>query len=349
MAPLRIAVIGAGLIGARHARTALAEPGCRLVALADPDAAAAALAGDLGTAYYADFEAMIEKERPDGVVIAAPTNLHAPIGIACAARGIHLLVEKPIAADVASGAELVAAAERNGVRLMVGHHRRFNPAVETAREIVQGGALGRLTAVSAIWATLKPASYFDIDWRRQPGGGPILINLIHDIDNLCHICGEIESVYAEAGHAARGFGVEDSAALTLRFAGGALGTVLVTDATPAPWNWEAGSGDNPDMPYVGENCYHFLGTEASLGFPRLELWRYGAGRPAGWQYELEKEPLPVARGETITAQMAHFCQVIRGVAEPRVPGADALATLAVTLAVAESAERGQPIQLLPEP
>lgn len=349
MEPLRIAVIGAGLIGARHAEAAFAEPGCDLVALADPDEKAHAMAAELGTAYYADFAAMIETERPDGVVIAAPTDLHAPIGIACAARGIHLLVEKPIAADVESGAELVSAAERYGVRLMVGHHRRFNPAVETAREIVQGGALGRLTAVSALWATLKPEDYFDIEWRRQPGGGPILINLIHDIDNLRHICGEIDSVYAETGSAVRGFGVEDSAALTLRFAGGALGTVLVADATPSPWNWEAGSGDNPAMPYIGENCYQFLGTEASLGFPRLELWRYGAGRPAGWQYELEKEPRPVTRGETITAQMAHFCQVIRGAAEPRVPGADALGTLAVTLAVAESARRGQPVRPFVDP
>src|SRR5207237_7798811 len=134
-------------------------------------------------------------------------------------------------------------AERAGVALLVGHHRRYNPVIEKSRELVRSGALGKLITVVALWLIRKPDDYFEIAWRREQGGGPILINLIHDIDDLRYICGEIDSVQAMTSNAMRGFAVEDTAAITLRFFNGAIGTVTVSDAVPAPWWWEITSGE----------------------------------------------------------------------------------------------------------
>ncbi len=89
---VRLAVIGAGRIGARHARLVAAEPACALVAIADPDPAAAALAGELGTAHYPGHDEMLEAVRPAGAIVAVPTGRHAEVGIACAARGVHMLM-----------------------------------------------------------------------------------------------------------------------------------------------------------------------------------------------------------------------------------------------------------------
>ncbi len=339
-----IAVIGAGIIGARHARLAAAEPECRLLGLADPTPAAAELAAELGVAHYASAQALLEKESPEGVVIAAPNALHLPIGRMCAERGIHLLVEKPVAESVAAGRQLVEAAEAAGVAMMVGHHRRFDPALDAAKQIV-ADEIGDLVAVSAMWSALKPDPYYDVAWRREAGGGPVLINMIHDINALQHICGQIASVYAETVPSRRGHPVEDTAAVVLRFAGGAIGTIMLTDAAPSPWGWEAGTNDNPGIAASGQNCYRFVGTTGALDFPNLTLWRHDGEIPGGWQLPYTSEARPTGERDSLTWQLRHFCRVVRGEEEPRVSGREGLATLAATMAVHESASSGRPVSL----
>ncbi len=258
MSMLRIGVIGAGAFGQRHITTIDGEPLCEVAAIADPTDAAAALARERGYAYYPRYEDMLANAKLDAAVIATPNAMHAPAGLACAARGVHMLIEKPIAETVAAARQLSDAAERAGVALLVGHHRRYNPIIAKAREIVQGGGIGRLTAVTALWLLQKPAAYFDVRWRVETaGGGPILINLVHDIDDLRFICGEIASIQAMTTNGARGHAVEDTAAIALRFAGGALGTITVSDAVAAPWSWELTSGEAAMYPQRPENCYLF--------------------------------------------------------------------------------------------
>src|SRR5262245_3261577 len=209
MSRLRIAVIGAGAFGRRHVETLGREPLCTPVAIADPAPEAAAYAAAHGLRHFADYAAMLDAVRPEGAVIAAPNALHAEAGLACAARKVPMLVEKPIAETVAAAQALVDAAARSSTPILVGHHRRYNPIIERAREVVQRD-IGRLTAVTGLWLVKKPDAYFETAWRREPGGGPILINLIHDIDLLRFIAGEIASVAAFTASAARGFPVEDT-------------------------------------------------------------------------------------------------------------------------------------------
>ena len=342
--PLRLVLIGAGVIGARHVKLVAAEPGCELVALADPTQTARDVAAAAAIAHYSDYEKMLDRERPQGAIVAAPTPLHAAVGEACARRGIHMLMEKPVTDTVEAGHRLIAAAEQHGVRILVGHHRRFDPAVEAAGKIIAGSEIGRLIAISGQWAVRKPDHYYEMDWRRKPGGGPILINLIHDIDMMRLWCGEIESAYAETGNTERGFAVEDSGALVLRFQSGVRATITFSDATPSPWGWERASGDNPHTPVSGENCYRFFGTAASFEFPNIVMWRTPEGADASWEQPIRKEARPLPERAALAAQLRHFLDVARGEAEPRVSAVDALATLAATVAVLESARLGRPVE-----
>ncbi len=343
-APLRIAVFGAGLIGRRHAELARATPEVELVGVCDPDSGARAAAASLGVPLFDSAEALVDDVRPEAAIVATPNDNHAALGAVLAERGLHLLVEKPIAMTLGDARGLTRVCADAGVVLLVGHHRRYNPLVAAARAAVRDGRLGKLTAVSALCTLLKPESYFAAaPWRTRPGGGPIAINLSHDIDTLRFVCGEIERVHAETSNAARSYAVEDSAAVLLRFEGGALGTLILSDATPAPFSWELSTGENPFYAHAGQDCYRFFGTEATLDFPSMTLWRYdGSGEP-GWATPLAKERLAVAPADPLQRQLQHFAAVVRGEAQPVIDGADATRTLAATLAVTEAALSGKVI------
>lgn len=130
-------------------------------------------------------------------------------------------------------------------------------------------------------------------------------NLIHVIDDLRNLVGEIVQVQALCSNALRGFEVEDTAVALLRFAGGALGTVSVSDGIAAPWSWEHGSGENPWFPRAGEACYRLGGTRASLALPGLELWRHVAD--SGWMKPFERLSRTIAETDPLAIQLRHFC------------------------------------------
>lgn len=340
---MKLAVIGTGLIGQKHLEIVSTNAVCELVAVCDAQPDGAVTAEKYGVPFYQDYTTLLAEQTLQGAIIATPTNSHAPVGIACAEQGVHILVEKPVAATLAEAKHLLAVAERCGVRVLVGHHRRHNPLVQLTRDIVQRGQLGQLVGVSAMFTLLKPPDYYNVAWRTQPGGGPVLTNLIHDIDNLRFICGEIQSVYAVTSSATRGFAVEDTASLTLRFENGALGSILISDATPAPWSYELTSGENPAYAGTGQDCYYFCGTKGALAFPSMTLWRYPQSQAAGWYHPLEQHRLISEPGDPLTAQLAHFCRVIRDEEAPLVSGQEGLKTLAATQAVLESARCNLPV------
>ncbi|HEY6008643.1 MAG TPA: Gfo/Idh/MocA family oxidoreductase [Geobacteraceae bacterium] len=342
--PMRIAVIGAGVIGLTHIRIIGQSPLCEVAAIADPTPAAAAFAAEQGLPYFADYVELLDAVRPDGAIIATPNALHVPVGLACVERGVPMLVEKPIADSVEASQSLILAAERAGVPLLVGHYRRHNPITQQAREIVRGGRIGQLTAATGLYLIQKPDSYFDVAWRRAAGGGPVLINLIHAIDDLRFICGEIAAVQAVSSNAVRGFEVEDTAAVIVSFQDGALATLTVSDAVATPWSWEITAAENPFFPKQDENSYYFAGTEGSLALPKLELWSYKGEK--GWGAPLSRDQVEVQPADPFVRQLQHFCQVILGEQVPLISGADATRTLAATLAVKQAAENGCAVKLV---
>lgn len=340
---LRLGIVGAGVIGRRHADLLGGMSGARLAAVCDINPAVCGLAERLGAAYHPHVDAMLAAEVLDGVIVAAPTDQHAAVGTACARRGLHLLVEKPLAHTLDAARSLVDAATQNGVQLLVGHHRRHNPRVQAARRIVAEGDIGRLVAVNVLWMLKKPDDYFDVAWRCQPGGGPFLINLIHDIDTIRFVCGDIDRVFAETGNAVRGLAVEDSGSVCLHFTNGALGTMLVSDCTPSNWSYEQCTGENPFYFRTQGDCYHFFGTRGALAFPSMRRIRHADPAQSGWQHPLVEDRLNVDDRDPLAAQLVHFCDVIRGRARPRITGEDGYRTLAVLLGILVSARRGEPV------
>ena len=338
MTPVKLAVMGAGLIGKRHAEHVAAEPNAALCAVVDPSPAGRAVAEALGTAWHASFAELLAVEKPDGVIIATPNRLHVEHGLEVVAAGIPAIVEKPISDEVAGATRLVEAAEAAGVALLVGHHRRYNPMVRKAREIIEAGRLGTVLTLAGQFWLMKPDDYFDVSWRREAGAGPVSLNLIHDIDLFRYLCGEIVSVQALESNAVRGHAVEETAVILLRFASGALGTLNVSDAVVAPWSWELTTGENPAYPQQDQSCYQIGGTQGSLTVPQLELWSYPDKK--SWWEPLVRERVPFEPDDPLKLQIRHFCEVIRGQATPIMSGREGLDTLKVIDAVKRSAATG---------
>ncbi len=341
--PVRIAVIGAGLIGHRHIQHIIDEPRCRLAGVVDPRPEAKALAERGETIYYSDITPFLEKGDAEAVIIATPNDTHTTLGIQCTAAGLHLLVEKPIDSDPAAADNLIDAAEKAGVKVLVGHHRRFNPYIEATKRLLEDGKLGTVTAVNALWTSLKPPSYFDVVWRREPGGGPVLINLIHDVDNLRYLFGDVKRVYAESSNAIRKYPVEDTAAILIRFHSGVLGTVITSDVVASPYNFESATGENPLLYSAAQDCYRIFGTEASLSFPEMIRWRYTGEGEQGWADPISSEQIDVPPAVPLENQLRNFCDVIRHGALPRCSGEEGLKTLRTTMAVADAVRRGEPV------
>lgn len=339
--PLRIALIGAGVMGRQHCQHLRRCDEVQLCAIADPGLQAEAFAAEHGVPYFTDHRRMLEQVRPEAVIVANPNALHVSTALDCIAAGVPVLLEKPVGVHLDEVRELVAASERHGVPVLVGHHRRHNPLIARAHELLQDGALGRLTTVTALWQLQKPASYYDIPWRREPGAGMLLTNLIHDLDLLRHLCGEVRQVQAFTSNAVRGFANEDCAAVLLQFENGALGTLTGSDAVAAPWSWELDSGENPVYPRQADQpCYLLAGTGGALSIPQLKRWHY-AEPGAGWHQPLLQEQEVYPREEALDRQLRHFVQVARGLAEPLVSASDAGRTLALIEAIRRAAESGQ--------
>ncbi len=343
MSEVRIAVVGAGLIGQQHILRTTREPGAALAAIVDPAERSKELAAALGTKWFPDLATMLQADRPDAAIIATPNQLHVANGLEAVAAGLPMLIEKPLAEDVASGQQLVEAAEAAGVPLLVGHHRRHNPLIQRAKAIVASGRLGRITIVNALSWFLKPDDYFDVAWRREPGGGPVLINLIHVVDDLRNLCGEVDEVRAIESNAIRRFRVEDTAAALVSFENGALGTISISDTVAAPWSWELTAGENQTFPETGEFCYLIGGTDGSMSFPRLDMWHYQGER--SWQAPIDRAQVVAPKEDPLALQLRHFCRVARGQERPLVDGREALRTLEVTLAVKAAAAGGGPVSL----
>lgn len=343
MNPVNLIVMGAGLIGVRHAEHIMAECGARLAAIVDPAPAARTVAERLGTRWFGSLTEALAADRPDGIIIATPNTLHVKNGLEAVAAGIPALVEKPISTDAAAARALVEAAEAAKVPLLVGHHRRHNPMVCKAKEIIESGRLGRVLTLSGQFWLTKPDDYFEVGWRRDPGAGPIFINLIHDVDLFRHFCGEVIEVQAFDSNAVRGHAVEETAVILLRFASGALATVSVSDAVVAPWSWELTSGENPAYPRQDQSCYQIGGTHGALTIPDLDFWSHPGKR--SWWEPLQRERIPFAPGDPLALQIRHFCEVIRDGAEPLVPGREGLRTLMVIEAVKHAARTCQAVKI----
>ena len=339
----RIAVVGAGMIGRRHAQALMLAPGVSLAALVDPSPAAQEFAAGMAVPCYPGLDALLSAGGVDGVILATPNQLHAQGALAAIAAGLPVLVEKPLASDLGDASAIVEAGEGAGIPVATGHHRRHNPLIAKAKELISQGRLGQIVSVHCNTWFMKPDAYFEPDWRRQKGAGPVYLNLIHDIDLMLHLVGPIARLQAMESNAIRGNEVEETATITLQFAGGALGTVNVSDSAVAPWSWELTARENPDYPASGQDCYLIGGTHGSLALPSLTLWTHEGAR--SWWEPISATRFPFDFTDPLVRQAAQFGRVVRGEETPVVTGRDGLAALTVIEAVKRAAATGEAVTL----
>ncbi|KAL4959605.1 Gfo/Idh/MocA family protein [Aspergillus stella-maris] len=383
----RIIIVGLGLIGPRHAQSVQSHPATELVAFIDPSPSAQAIGKEFGVPVYSSLDDLLSAStsegqggngggKPDAAVICTPNHTHIPLTLDLLKRGIkNILLEKPISDSIDTTIPLLSALRdplNADARILVGHHRRFNPYSLSLKSLLKSGELGSILGVSGLWTLLKPISYFkDIgEWRSQRGKGGVLgINLIHDVDLLQFLFGSIIRVYAEESSPQRSqqsgneneHTAEEGVALTLRFASGIVGTFLVNDTTPSPWTFEVGTGENPNVKGVlGESdgsrdCYRIFGTRGSVSFPDLTVFKYastsgdehGCGKEAGWNIPLSATKLPVHGKEVkpFDTQWGHFVRVIEGKEEVNCSVEDGVRALRVVGAVRESMESGRAVTI----
>ena len=237
--------------------------------------------------------------------------------------------------------------EETGATILIGHHRAHSPIMARAKAIIDSGNLGKLVAINGTAMFYKPDYYFDdAPWRRQPGGGPILINLIHEVHNLRMLAGDIVAVQAFASSATRGFPVEDTVAINLRFASGALGTFLLSDTAASARSWEQTSQENKAYPtYEDDDCYIVAGTFGSLAIPTMRMKTYCRADDRSWWKPFDVAVAGMVRDDPIKLQIEHFGAVVRGEAKPVVTARDGLQNLKVTEAISEAAKTGRTVDI----
>lgn len=347
MSKTRIAVAGAGYIGLAHMAATQKSPTCVLSAVVDPAPAAESVAAKAGIPRYKSLEELFAKDRPDGVILATPNQLHVEHALQCIDAGVAMLLEKPIAPTVEEGERLLKDADAAGATILIGHHRAHSPIMAKAKEVIDRGTLGPLVAVLGSAVFFKPDQYFiDAPWRREIGAGPILLNMIHEVHNLRMLCGDIVAVQAFASHATRHFPVEDTVAINLRFSSGALGSFLLSDTAACARSWEQTSQENKAYPtYPDEDCYVVIGTFGSLSVPTMRLKTYDKAEDRSWWKPFKLSVVEMVRDDPLVHQLEHFGAVVRGEAPPLVTARDGLANLRITEAIAHAARTGQTVDV----
>src|SRR5215469_58126 len=296
---LRVGVIGAGVMGSNHARVLAGLPDTNLVGVVDPVEAHRARATELASCRTFDQLDALLAEGIDAVTIAAPTHLHHEIALACIARKIHVLVEKPIASTVEEGREIVEAAQRAGVTLMVGHVERFNPAVAAVKQAISGEDILSI-AITRV-GPFPP---------RMSNVGVVIDLAVHDIDlirwftesDIVEVQPQLSSAVAER---------EDIALLQFRTASGVLAHINTNWLTPfkARTIHVATRGK-----YVMGDLLTRQVTEC-FGF-----------KPDG-SYSMRH--LPVGHDEPLRAELIAFLQAVRAGATPAVTGDEGVASLEI--------------------
>jgi predicted dehydrogenase len=232
---MRHAVIGAAASVFNMHREALMLPEIHLVAIADINVAAGQQrAQELGCAFYADYRQLLAVEQPDVVTIMTPHPLHAPIAIDALRAGCHVLVEKPIAAQVAEADAMVEAANKAQHLLGVIFQQRFRPEVRAARRLIQEGRLGAIQHVEMAVSWTRTAIYYrEGAWRgtwKGEGGGVLMNQAPHNLDLLCHLLGSPARVFAWTRNLLHPIETEDTVQAMLEWPGGALGSLHISTA-----------------------------------------------------------------------------------------------------------------------
>jgi predicted dehydrogenase len=237
---LRYAIVGAGVMGRVHARSlAVLHDDVELVGVADSNRELAEqCASGAGASAFDDYHALLDALSPDVVVVATPHLSHAAVSIDCLEHGAHVIVEKPMAIDVAEADAMLLAARTAARHLVVDLQYRFVPAVEAAKELIDAGRVGRIIRASCVESTMRSAAYYrSAPWRGTwagEGGGVLVNQAPHPLDLLCYLAGPAARVAAWTETLSHAIECEDTVAALVSFEAGGIGQLAFSTAEPTP-------------------------------------------------------------------------------------------------------------------
>ncbi|MEV5965749.1 Gfo/Idh/MocA family oxidoreductase [Kribbella sp. NPDC051952] len=341
---MKFAVVGAGVIGATHARLITSLPeGSELVAVVDVEGdRAEALTGKHGGEPMTDLAKACARPDIDAVSICLPSGLHADAAITALEAGKHVIVEKPLDVTLAAADRFIDAEQRTGMTVAVISQRRFQQAPAFVHQAVADGRLGRITtgiAESAFW---RSQEYYDSGgWRgtvELDGGGALMNQGIHVVDLLLWMLGEPVEVQAYSDRLAHErIDVEDTVAATVRFRSGAIGSIVATtSAYPGRPVRLSVYGDQGSAVIEQDDLVAF---DVADGGTATGAHGGGDGQPAG------EASVTQSVADAHLAQYVDFIEAVRDSRPPAITTLDARRALEVVLGVYESARTGGPVQL----
>jgi predicted dehydrogenase len=335
--PIRVGVVGAGFWATEMHLPAFQKlSGVRVVGICAETKGSAERAAARFSIPFAsdDYRALIERDDVDVIDIVAPNSLHAPVAIAAAAAGKHVVCIKPLALNLAEADEMIQAAVAAGVRLFYAENVPFIPAVQRMRNIVDSGGIGDLYRIKACEGIPGPHSDWFLDPARS-GGGVLIDMAVHSVAFCRHFAGSaVETVYAEAGtfvHGAR-TNAEDTAVLTLRFADGAIGQ--------CEDSWSLAGAMDSRFELYGTRGRILVDNLHRQPLQVISETGYAAGSesvPGGWSF-----PLPISAdiADGHVAMLDHFIACLRTGEESLSEAAFGREVLAVIEAAVMSARTG---------
>jgi UDP-N-acetyl-2-amino-2-deoxyglucuronate dehydrogenase len=337
-------IVGAGVIGAVHAEAAGLVPGARLAAVTDvAPGRAKTLAATWDCAAEPDLAALLARDDVDVVSVCVPSGLHAEVGIQAAAAGKHLVVEKPIDVTLEAADRLIAAARANKVGVTVISQHRFDAGLDELRRLLDSGALGPLLLGEASTKWYRTQGYYDsAAWRGtwELDGGSLMNQGIHYLDLLLWAMGPAAEVTAICATQAHEVEVEDTTLALVRFASGAVGTVLSSTAAYPGFDQRLEITGTKGTVIVENGVL----TRRALAGDGGTAATDGAAATPGTERTAAANPGGIDPASH-AAQIAEFLTAIDTGREPAVTGDSARATLQVICAVYESARTGRSIAI----
>lgn len=313
-------VIGVGNMGRHHARNYAEISSTNLVAVADSEPK---IGGEIAKKYrchyYQDYKELLAKEKLNLITIAVPTKLHKKIALDCITKGVHILIEKPIAATVAEAKEIVSQAKAKGIKFTVGHIERFNPAVIKLKEMIEAGKLGRVVSVSALRLGPMPNQIKDAN---------VVIDIgVHDIDIMNWFYGRLPEKFSATGGNALNRIRQDHAEIFFDYGQGS-GYLSANWITPVKVRRLTVSGEKAyvELNYITQEL-NFYKTNMRLDVDDFGEFLIRFGQNA------EKKTIPVKNIEPVRAEILAFVNSISKNCRPVVTAREAIDALDIACRV----------------
>jgi len=324
---LKCAVIGCGQMGKNHIRVYSEIAGVKLTAVADPHRKNLdPMIKKFNIKGYKDYKEMLEKEKIDLVSIVAPTILHREIAIYCIEKGLHVMLEKPITAEIEEGIEVIERAKKKKVKLMIGHIERFNPAVIELKKRINKGELGKVFKIDVNRVGPFPARIRDV--------GVVIDLAVHDIDIMRFILkSEVKRIYAETEQKIH-TQCEDIVSALLKFENDTICNLNINWVTPTKKRELIVTGEKGMffVDYLKQDIYFYENKE--LNSQNYHYLVKGVSEGNMTKFSIDRK-------EPLRAELEHFIECVKDDKEPLVSGEDGLKALEIAKKIIDSANNNK--------